>query len=256
MNEAASRPTNLWNPKLYEERASFVGEGGAPVIELLAPRRSERILDLGCGPGKLTHELAQRGASVLGVDASPEMLAEARASYPELGFALERAETLPFEAEFDGIFSNATLHWVPQADAAARAMYRALKRGARLAAEFGGKGNVASVRRAVATALGRDEWNPWYFPSVAEYASVLERAGFRVRIAHWFQRPSPMPDSAERSGVANWLSIFASELLGPLSPSERAALFARVEAETRAELQRDGVWYIDYVRLRVLATKD
>lgn len=253
-------PSNLWNPQLYEERARFVREGGAPVLELLAPQRGERILDLGCGPGKLTRELANRGASVLGVDASEEMLSEARCAYPELEFAHGRAEALPYANEFDAIFSNATLHWVPRADDAAACMYRALRRGGRLAAEFGGYGNVAVVRAAVSVALGelgRDagEWNPWYFPRLGEYASVLERAGFLVRLAHWFERPSPMSDSTEQSGVASWLSIFANELVASLPEAERPSFFARVEAETRPKLYRDGVWYIDYVRLRVEALK-
>ena len=255
MTVAVANPTNRWDPKLYDDRARFVRDGGMPVLELLEPRAGERILDLGCGPGKLTQEIARRGASVLGVDASTEMLSEARALYPELEFALQRAESLPYEDEFDAIFSNATLHWVPRADDAARCMYRALKRGGRLAAEFGGQGNVATVRKAVSAALGGDAWNPWYFPSVGEYASVLERAGFRVRFAHWFERPSPMPDTPERSGVATWLSIFANDFIAPLSSAEQAALFARVEAETRAALYRDGVWHIDYVRLRVEAYK-
>lgn len=255
MTDTVVNPTNVWDPKLYDDRARFVREGGMPVLELLAPCAGERILDLGCGPGKLTQEIALRGATVVGVDASEEMLREARAAYPELEFSLERAEALPYEAEFDAVFSNATLHWVPEAEAAARGMYRALKRGGRLAAEFGGQGNVAAVRRAVSAALDGAEWNPWYFPSIGEYASVLERAGFRVRFAHCFDRPSAMADTPERSGVATWLSIFANDLLRRLSSEERAALFARVEAETRPALHRDGVWYIDYVRLRVEAYK-
>jgi trans-aconitate methyltransferase len=253
-------PSNVWDPKLYEERARFVREGGAPVLELLAPKAGERILDLGCGPGKLTRALADSGANVLGVDASESMLSEARRDYPELSFALERAEALPYEDEFDAIFSNATLHWVARADDAARGMHRALRRGGRLAAEFGGYGNVAVVRAAVRAALaelGRasTEWNPWYFPRLGEYASVLERAGFLVRFAHWFERPSPMNDSAEQSGIATWLSIFASELVGSLASDARARFFARVEAEARPKLFRDGVWFIDYVRLRVEAIK-
>ncbi|HET9933959.1 MAG TPA: methyltransferase domain-containing protein [Polyangiaceae bacterium] len=255
MNDAAAKPTNQWAPKLYEDRARFVREGGLPVLDLLAPRAGERILDLGCGPGKLTREIAVRGASVVGVDSSREMLNEARAAYPELQFALERAEALPYEDEFDAIFSNATLHWVRRADEAARAMYRALKRGGRLAVEFGGKGNVATVRHAVSAALGEADWEPWYFPSVGEYASVLERAGFEVRFAHCFARPSPMPDAPEQSGVATWLSLFANELLSAMKPADRATLFARVEGDTRSALYRDGVWYIDYVRLRVEAYK-
>lgn len=256
-----SEPTNTWNPGLYEERARFVGEGGAPVLELLAPQPGERVLDLGCGPGKLTRALAERGAQVLGVDASAAMLEEARAAHPELAFQLGRAEELPFQEQFDAIFSNATLHWVPRAHEAARGMHRALRPGGRLVAEFGGFQNVATVRAAVTaglTALGRDQvdWNPWYFPRLGEYAAVLESAGFTVRFAHWFTRESPMPDRPERSGIADWLSIFASELCESLAVSERPRFFAAVEEHARGALYREGTWWIDYVRLRVEAVKE
>jgi trans-aconitate methyltransferase len=255
-------PTNHWNPSLYEERARFVREGGAPVLELLAPKPGERVLDLGCGDGKLTRALGDAGARVLGIDASPHMLNAARAAYPDLEFALVRAEELPFHEEFDAVFSNATLHWIARADDAARGMHRALRPGGRLAAEFGGFQNVATVRAAVAVGLrelgrtqGESAWNPWYFPRLGEYASVLEHAGFLVRFAHWFPRPSPMHDSAEQSGIASWLSIFASELSDSLSAAERPRFFAAVEAHARPTLYRDGVWWIDYVRLRVEALK-
>jgi len=258
-----SDPTNRWNPLVYEERARFVREGGAPVLELLAAQPGERVLDLGCGPGKLTRALADAGARVLGVDSSEPMLAEARAAYPELEFARVRAEELPYSEEFDAIFSNATLHWVRRADNAAHGMYRALCPGGRLAAEFGGYQNVAAVRAAVSVGLrelGRSEgesaWNPWYFPRVGEYASVLESAGFLVRFANWFRRPSPMADTAEQSGIASWLSIFASDLCDSLTEAERPHFFAAVEAHARPALYRDGTWWIDYVRLRVEALKE
>lgn len=253
-------PTNHWDPKGYEERARFVREGGVPLLELLAPRAGERILDLGCGNGKLTQALAESGASVLGVDASPEMLAEARAAYPALEFALERGEALPYDEEFDAVFSNAALHWMPRAKDVALGVARALRPGGRFVAELGGFENVAVVRAAVSAgfvALGRGEttWNPWYFPTLGEYAAVLEAAGFRVRSARWFERPSPMPDRPEQSGIADWLSIFASELCATLSAEERARFFGAVEAHARSRLYRDGIWWIDYVRLRIEATR-
>lgn len=255
-----AEPSNQWDPKGYEERARFVGEGGKPLIELLAPRPGERILDLGCGTGKLTQALARAGASVLGVDASPDMLAEARAAYPELEFAFERGEALPYEGEFDAIFSNAALHWMPRAGDVARGMFAALRPGGRLVAELGGFENVGVVRAAVTSgfeAIGRPQaaWNPWYFPRLGEYAAVLEAAGFVVRFARWFERPSPMPDSAEQSGIADWLTIFASELCSSLSAEERPRFFAAVERHARPSLYREGTWWIDYVRLRVAAQK-
>jgi len=256
----AAEPTNRWDPGLYDSRARFVREGGAPVLELMAPQPGERVLDLGCGSGHLTRALADRGARVLGVDASAAMLNDARAAYPGLAFQLGRAEELPFEAAFDAIFSNAALHWVPRAEEAARGMFRALRPGGRLAAEFGGFQNVAAVRAAVSaglTALGRAEtaWNPWYFPRLGQYSNVLEDAGFTVRFAHWFPRPSPMPDQPGQSGIACWLSIFASDVCESLTASERTPFFAAVEQHARGALFRDGTWWIDYVRLRVEAVK-
>jgi hypothetical protein len=139
-------------------------------------------------------------------------------------------------------------------------MFRALRPGGRLAAEFGGFQNVAMVRAAVnagLTALGRTEaaWNPWYFPRLGEYSAVLEGAGFTVRFAHWFPRPSPMPDQGAQSGIASWLSIFANELCESLTAAERPAFFAAVERHARGALFRDGTWWIDYMRLRVEAVK-
>ena len=139
-------PSNQWDPRQYDERARFVGEGGVPLLDLLSARPGERILDLGCGTGKLTRALANTGASVLGVDASREMLAEARAAHPDLEFALERGEDLPYDEEFDGIFSNAALHWMPRADAVAEGVARALRPGGRFVAEFGGARCVQTVR--------------------------------------------------------------------------------------------------------------
>jgi trans-aconitate methyltransferase len=253
-------PSNHWDPKGYEAGAHFVVAGGSPLIELLAPHAGERILDLGCGTGKLTRALADQGASVLGVDASPDMITAARAAYPELELALERGEALPYCAEFDAIFSNAVLHWMPRANDVARGMARALRPGGRLVAELGGFGNVAVVRAAVSSGLavlGRREtaWSPWYFPRLGEYAAVLEAAGFVVRVARWFERPSPMPDSPGRSGIVDWLSLFANELLAALTPEERPRFFEAVEEHARPHLYRDGTWWIDYVRLRVEAYK-
>src|SRR6202030_4344737 len=134
----------------------------------------ERILDLGCGTGALTAELARSGAELTGVDGSPEMIAEARKKYPQLRFEVSDARALPFRAEFDAVFSNAALHWIPEAESVVQGIARALKPGGRFLAEFGGKGNVRTVVAALVTALGElgvlsDGANPWFYPSVAEY---------------------------------------------------------------------------------------
>jgi SAM-dependent methyltransferase len=257
-----TEPSNDWNPASYEEKARFVREGGVPVLEQLAPKAGERVLDLGCGPGTLTRKLADGGARVVGVDASQEMIAEAQRAYPELEFTVGHGETLSYEREFDALFSNAALHWMTRPREVAGAMFRALKPGGRLVAELGGYGNIAEVRRAVNVALAELDvvsiarpWCPWYFPRLGEYAGVLEDAGFVVHSCSWFPRPSPMPNSGAQSGIATWLGIFASALLDAV-PSEQRVVFASlVEREARAKLFRDGTWLIDYVRLRVEATR-
>ncbi len=134
-----------WNPELYEARHAFVWNLAQGLLELLHPVKGERILDLGCGTGQLTNEIAQSGAEVLGLDASPEMIGQARQNYPGLRFVLQDAGDMQYQGEFDAIFSNAALHWMLDAPRVAAAMACALKRGGRLVAEMGGKGNIDQI---------------------------------------------------------------------------------------------------------------
>jgi len=116
-----------WDPRTYAQNARFVSDLGSPVVDLLAPRPGERILDLGCGDGALTEKLVAAGALVVAVDASAEQVAGARAR--GLDARVARAESLPFDAEFDAVFSNAALHWMPDASAVLSSVYRALRPG-------------------------------------------------------------------------------------------------------------------------------
>ena len=176
-----------WNADSYTQKHAFVFEYGAGLVEVLAPQPGELVLDLGCGSGELTAEISRRGAAVVGLDSSPAMLAKAREQFPDLDFRLGNATTFELPERFDAIFSNATLHWVTDADAAIRQMHRHLQPGGRLVAELGGQGNVGQIVAAVLRQLhGRGHaqaahW--WYFPSMGEYAARLEKQGFRVRLA-------------------------------------------------------------------------
>src|SRR5436305_7106638 len=126
-----------WDTELYEAQHAFVWQLGTGLIDVLAPESGERVLDVGCGTGQLTHQIAERGADVLGVDASPEMIGQARQNYPRLRFALQDAASMTFNGEFDAVFSNAALHWILDDVGAAGSMSRALRTGGRLVLEMG-----------------------------------------------------------------------------------------------------------------------
>ena len=224
-----------WEPGLYDAVHSYVSDYGRSLVELLAAKPGERILDLGCGTGTLTHEIAQTGATVIGIDSSPEMIGEARRNYPKLEFRLADARSFRSAERFDAVFSNAVLHWIQPAEEAVATVREALKPEGRLVAEFGGKDNISSIIEAAG-------FNPWYFPSIGEYAMLLEQNGLTVTSAALFDRPTALEGE---DGLREWLTMFFKP---PLPEDE----VARIEAALRSKLYRDGVWYIDYKRLRIV----
>jgi trans-aconitate methyltransferase len=248
--------TDRWDAGLYDDRHAFVHRMGAGVVELLAPQPGERILDLGCGTGPLTRAIADAGADVLGVDASPAMIEKARASYPNVRFEVADATTMAFDRPFDAIFSNAVLHWVKPPAAAIGRMFAALRPGGRLVLEMGGRGNVAAVLAAI-VAAGRDvgvdlstEVDINYFPSIGEYATLLEAGGFAVELAMLFDRPTPLDGDR---GLLDWARMFRPAIFDRVGG--RLDDFAdRLELHGRGSgLVRDGRWFADYRRLRVKA---
>ena len=248
-----------WDAKLYDEKHSFVWEKGKGVVEWLAPQAGEHILDIGCGTGHLTAEIASKGAQVIGVDRSAEMIAEARANYPHIPFEIADATSLAFDQEFDAVFSNAALHWVIEPEKVVRGVAKALKPGGRFVAEFGGKGNVRQVMAAIASAgdkfgIPRSRENMiWYYPSLAEYAGLLEKHGLEVRQASLFDRPTRHEDG-ER-GLEVWLRMFAGLIFERVPADRREEFLREVEKQARPELFRDGFWELDYRRLRIKAVR-
>lgn len=214
------------------------------------------MLDLGCGTGDLTRQIAERGADVLGIDASSDMVSEAKRKHPDLGFSLMDGQELRFEREFAAVFSNAALHWMPRADAVAEGVARALRPGGRFVAEFGGARCVQTVRHALRDELLERDLQgygspAWFFPTVPEYTRILDQAGLFVRTALWFERPTRLEGSG---GLLTWLELFCLPLLQALG-DRRAEVVAGVERRCRSQLYRDGSWWLDYTRLRVVAVK-
>lgn len=248
-----------WNPERYESQSSFVWKAAADLVALLAARSGERILDLGCGTGQLTHAIASTGAEVWGIDKSPAMIEQARKNYPGIRFEQGDAARLQLGETFDAVFSNAALHWMTQPTDVAACMHAALKPGGRLVAEMGGRGNVRTLYDALAAAIRAaghvpvPESSLLYFPSLGEYARVLENAGFRVTYAVHFDRPTRL-DGGEQ-GLRNWMTMFADPFLNVVPEPERDAVLRQVEEMVRAPLHHGGAWHADYVRLRVTAVK-
>jgi trans-aconitate methyltransferase len=247
-----------WNAALYDDKHSFVWKMAAGLLELLEAKPGELILDVGCGTGHLTAQIAAGGAKVIGIDRSAEMIEQAREKFPALQFEVMDAREIEFTERFDGVFSNATLHWIKEPERAIGGIAKVLRPGGRFVAEFGGKGNIAGLIEAVERTwkklnLPEPASNPWFYPSVAEYSGLLEQYGLEVTYANLFDRPTPLEDG-ER-GLRNWLEMFAGLFLEKLSPEQRKLALATVEEEARPALLRDGHWVMDYRRLRVVAGK-
>jgi SAM-dependent methyltransferase len=245
---ATAASTSTWNAADYARVGGFVALLGGAALELFDPQPGERVLDVGCGDGTLTGKIVERGASVVGVDNSPEMIAAARAK--GIDALLLGVADMTFDGEFDAAFSNATLHWVREKEQAARAIFRALKPGARFAGEMGGEGNLRTLRETLDEELIIRGYVPpveasnWY-PSPEEFAAVYESAGFEQIDARLIERPTPI-----EHGVAQWVTTFRRGWLDR----------AQVPEEERADIgsavaDRIGSNIADYVRLRFTMRK-
>jgi trans-aconitate methyltransferase len=243
-----------WNSETYAKHARFVSDLGMPVVEWLNPKAGERILDLGCGDGALTVKLQEFGCEVIGVDSSPDFIHSAQSL--GLDARLLDGHHLPFKNEFDAVFSNAALHWMKQPDQVIEGVWQSLKPGGRFIGEFGGEGNVSTIKAALHTALRRrnldpDSINPWYFPTVEEYQSRLETQGFRVNEIVLIPRPTALP-----TDIRGWLITFANPFMTAITLSERDVFLDEVIALLEPALcDASGHWVADYVRLRFSATK-
>lgn len=238
-----------WDPSAYAKNAAFVPALGAAVLDLLAPRPGERILDLGCGDGVLTEKLVAAGADVLGLDSDPAMIEAARAK--GLDFRQADGQALEFEGEFDAVFSNAALHWMPDHEAVFAGVYSALKTGGRFVAECGGHGNIAAMRTALRAVLERHglpvpETQNYPSPHVAH--TQLEAAGFAVEHCDLIPRPTPLPN-----GMEAWFRTFRHGFMPAAHKDEVVAEATRMLRPALCD--SEGNWTADYVRLRFKAVK-
>ena len=253
-NAAAS--TSKWNAGDYARVGSFVPALGEAALDLLDPMPGERILDVGCGDGTLSLKIIERGAEVVGVDNSPELIEAAREAgvYAELVDAVDMA----FVRRFDAAFSNAALHWMLDKERVATAIFEALHFGGRFAGEMGGAGNIAILRRGIRAELQERGYpvpaeDPQWYPSPQEFRGVYEAAGFTAVDARIIPRETELA-----SGIAEWVKTFRAGWLdaAQVPEADRDAVAAAIERRLEPKLRRpDGGWFADYVRLRFIMRK-
>lgn len=246
-----------WDADAYTRDFDFVHQYSGDVMSLLDLRAGETVLDLGCGNGALTRRLADAGVNAVGMDASPELLAAARETYPELTFLAGDATDFTLERPVDAVFSNAVFHWIGEEDQPAmlRCVNGALREGGQLVFEFGGRGNNRKIHRALAEAFaaaGLVYRMPFYFPSIGTYAPLLEAAGFEVSYAALFERPTKLKG---KDGLTDWIRMFVRTPFDQMPEETERQIIETAVSRLRPELWRDGVWYADYVRLRCRAVK-
>jgi len=252
---------NTWNTSLYNNKHDFVFKYGEYLVQqMLTPQEGERILDIGCGTGYLTNLIAASGALVTGMDNSINMIAKARNEYPHLPFRLASVTDFDFNEPFDALFSNAVLHWVTEKEQAIQCMYNNLKPGGRLVLEMGGKGNVQLIMRALKNALiaygypQNADREIWYYPSLSEYTSLLEKQGFRVTYATHYNRETELKDT--ENGIRDWVHMFCGALLEGVDEQAKENILENVQETLRQTQFRNQKWYADYKRLRVVAIKE
>ena len=248
-----------WDAEGYNANFTFVWEMVSDLLSVLAPRRGERVLDIGCGTGQLTSAIAEAGGIVTGIDNDEGMVTLARQNFPGVEFEVMDARAMTYDNEFDAVFSNASLHWMRPPTPVVAGISRALKPGGRLVAEMGGQGNirsiVAAIRRCIADAGYGDPIarSPWYFPDIPSYTALLKRHGLETATATLFARPTPLTGGPD--GMARWLDMFAGSFFERVPAHAKPKIVDAIVKELRPHLYHDGQWVADYVRLRIVATR-
>lgn len=248
-----------WDVNLYNEKHGFVHQYGTDLVHLLDPKAGEHILDLGCGSGQLTNEISSSKSNVIGIDSSQEMIKSSKNLFPEIEFHQMDAQSFEFDLSFDAIFSNAVLHWVENQQVAAKNMHRHLKDGGRLVVEFGGYENVATIIEALRASLSlygffnNAKLERWYFPKISTYTSMLEEIGFEVVYAQLYDRPTLL-DSKD-DGIKDWIEMFGSHFFEGIPDTDKTQILNEVQNKVRTSCFKEGKWYADYRRIRVVAFK-
>ncbi|HCC00360.1 MAG TPA: class I SAM-dependent methyltransferase [Ruminococcaceae bacterium] len=246
-----------WDAQKYTKDFSFVHQYGNDVLKLIEIKPHFSALDLGCGNGALTKQLSAMGLHAMGMDASAELLEVAHRQYPDFQFFHGDATDFMLPAKVDIIFSNAVFHWIKKEKQLQmlQCVYRALNDKGQFVFEFGGSGNNALIHQALKVAFqeqGLSYQMPFYFPTIGEYASLLEQAGFKVTYAVLFDRLTTLNGP---NGLSDWIQMFIKDPFASIEAERRKKLIQRTTEQVRDTLYHEKKWYADYVRIRMKAIK-
>lgn len=247
-----------WDAKGYTSGFAFVHQYGEGVLDLIDAAPGSHVVDLGCGNGALSEKLIARGYRVTAIDASADMLAQARALHPDIAFVQADATDFTLLEPADAIFSNAVFHWIDRdrQPLLSASLARNLRPGGQLVCEFGGYGCAERVHSALERAFaarGLAYPRVFYFPTIAQHAPILEAAGLRVTYAVLFDRPTPQQGE---DGLERWIRMFVKAPFEGIAPDMQDAIIGEAVASLRETLRReDGTWFVDYVRIRIKAVK-
>jgi len=247
-----------WDPVLYDQKHGFVAKYGEDVLGWLDPQEGENILDVGCGTGTLTAKISEAGASVVGIDASSEMIAKAKAAFPNIHFFIKDATDFSFSEPFDAAFSNATFHWIKDQPKAIKCIYNNLRAGGRFVYEMGAKHNIENIHHAVKKVLADEGFEENtrmqlnYFSSPAEQAALLEETGFTIAKIIQFERPTELTGE---DGMKNWIIQFCHPFFKNIVDKKASDIIDRSVSLLKGTNYENGKWYADYIRLRIKANK-
>jgi SAM-dependent methyltransferase len=226
------------------------------LVETLRGMRSGDVLDLGCGTGALTNEIAGFARQAIGIDSSPAMIKKAAETYPDLTFHLMDARSMTWESRFDAVFSNAVFHFIKDQDALLDRVFRALRSGGALVCEFGAAGNIAGLLDAVGAACvkrGKPYAMRFYYPTEDEYGGLLKRHGFSIEYIAAYDLDTTLKEGA--AGLRNWVNQIFGVEMGWFGESERESALAEIEAALRPAQWDGGSWHLKNRRLKVIARK-
>ncbi len=243
-----------WNSSLYDKKHDFVAEYGKGLLEFIPKNDEQTILDLGCGTGTLTAQLADLCSKVVGVDSSQNMIDKAKKQFGNIEFLVCDALTLPFEEEFDVVFSNAVFHWINDHNTLLKNIHKALKPQGLLVCEFGASGNIATIENAfikVCQKLGYSYEPKFNFPTVETFEEMLEKNGFIIDKIYDYDRPTVFKDNEQ--GLTNFLKQFFASELSVMPEHIQPLLFEEIAELTRETLWNGKEWVADYRRLRAIA---